>query len=196
MGVLHSPLNKNRSESGRRQTPFDSRFLVDTFGWCRIKGIWELDVIDNILLSHFLSCIIVCHRCLEHRWFDIPQSLFWNGGKTMSSKHHINSQAKSSPAGSDLENPMAAQPDGKSTNEQRPSYLDIPFQSTFARASDTFSASDRSSRKSSDDHGNDVRTSDFLSVPGHLRSRSQSPAPNPPGHGNASVWSCGRRTRG
>ncbi|MDI1487315.1 MAG: hypothetical protein OHK93_006584 [Ramalina farinacea] len=98
----------------------------------------------------------------------------------MSSKHHINSQAKSSPAGSDLENPMAAQPDGKSTNEQRPSYLDIPFQSTFARASDTFSASDRSSRKSSDDHGNDVRTSDFLSVPGHLRSRSQSPAPNPP----------------
>lgn len=97
----------------------------------------------------------------------------------MSSKHHINSQAKSSPASSDLENPMAAQPDGKGTNEQRPSYLDIPFQSTFARGSDTFSSSDRSSRKSSDDHGNDVRTSGLLSVPGHLRSRSQSPAPRP-----------------
>lgn len=98
----------------------------------------------------------------------------------MSSKQHVDSQAKSLPVASDLENSITAQPDGKHTSEQRAPYLDIPFPSSFRRASDTFSCSDRSSRKSSDDHhSDDVRTSESLTLPAQLRSRSWSPAPDP-----------------
>ena len=98
----------------------------------------------------------------------------------MSSKHQVQSQAKVlSATSSDAETLTVTQPYGKPKRGEGEPYLDIPFQSAFARASDTFFFSDQSACRHSADHESDRRHSRGLNVPSHLRSPSPSPAPSP-----------------